>query len=89
MTKKKLKDINETEDKELKVVFAPGAFDHFDGTQEELDELLAGIMAAVESGELFDQSRELTDEEFDELPDEVKRQIIDSFDEENKGRSLQ
>ncbi len=78
-----------SERKELKVEFAPGAFDHFDGTQEELDELIASIHAAIESGELFDQSRELTDEEFDELPDEIKLQIIDSFDEENKGRTLQ
>lgn len=77
------------ERKELKVEFAPGAFDHFDGTQEELDELLASIYAAIESGDIFEQSHELTDEEFDELPDEIKQQIIDSFDEENKGRTLQ
>ncbi len=86
---KKPKDMTTSERKELKVEFAPGAFDHFDGTQEELDELIASIHAAIESGELFDQSRELTDEEFDELPDEIKLQIIDSFDEENKGRTLQ
>jgi hypothetical protein len=32
-----------TEEKKLKVEFAPGAFDHFEGTQEELDEMMAEI----------------------------------------------
>lgn len=86
---KKPKDMTTEERKAIKVEFAPGAFDHFDGTQEELDELLANIYAAIETGELFEESRELTDEEFDELPDEIKLQIIDSFDDENKGRTLQ
>jgi hypothetical protein len=31
--------------KELKVVFAPGAFDQFEGTQEELDELQNEILS--------------------------------------------
>ena len=30
-------------DKKMEIVFAPGAFDHFDGTQEELDEMVAEI----------------------------------------------
>jgi len=38
--------------KKLEVVFAPGCFDEFDGTQEELDELMKQIMAMAESGEL-------------------------------------
>ena len=32
------------EKKPLEVVFAPGAFDHFDGTQEELDQMMKEIM---------------------------------------------
>jgi hypothetical protein len=30
--------------KPLEIKFAPGAFDHFDGTQEELDQMMAEIM---------------------------------------------
>jgi len=65
-----------TSDKKITVEFAPGAFDHFDGTQEELDELMAEIHRMVESGEIGENSRELTEEDFDELPDEIKQQLL-------------
>ena len=74
--------------KELKVEFAPGAFDQFDGTQEELDELMAEIHCMVASGEISENSQELTEEDFDELPDEVKAQIMNTFNDEPK-RNLQ
>jgi hypothetical protein len=57
------------EKKPLKIVFAPGCFDHFDGTQEELDELLAEIQRLVESGEFLEQSRPLDLEDLAEMPD--------------------
>ena len=61
-----------TEKKPLQVIFAPGCFDNFDGTQEELDELVAEINKMVETGEIFEKSNpvdvdELTDEELEEL----------------------
>ena len=59
------------ENKKLKVVFAPGAFDSFEGTQEELDELLAEITGMVESGEFETKSRLLTEEDFEEMDDET------------------
>jgi hypothetical protein len=59
------------ENKKLKVVFAPGAFDSFEGTQEELDELLAEITGMVESGEFETESRLLTEEDFDKMDDET------------------
>lgn len=40
------------EKKPLKLEFAPGCFDHFDGTQEELDELMAEIQRMFDSGEM-------------------------------------
>jgi hypothetical protein len=40
--------------KELK--FAPGCFDAFEGTQEELDELILEIQRLADSGELFEKS---------------------------------
>ncbi len=47
----------------LKVVFAPGCFDSFEGTQEELDSLTAEIQSMFEnmtSEELAAQSREIS-----------------------------
>jgi hypothetical protein len=38
------------------VVFAPGCFDSFEGTQEELDELIAEIQKSAEDGTLFEKS---------------------------------
>jgi hypothetical protein len=70
--------------KELKVTFAPGCFDSFDGTQEELDELLESIRAMAASGELLEQSYEMTEEDFDELPDDVKDAIMNVDDTPRK-----
>ena len=50
-------------DKKLKVEIAPGAFDNFEGTQEELQELLAQIHQMAENGTLFENSRPVSDEE--------------------------
>jgi hypothetical protein len=50
--------------KKITVTFAPGAFDSFEGTQEELDNLMAEIVQMAESGELMEQG-ELVD--FDQL----------------------
>ena len=50
-------------DKKLEIVFAPGAFDNFEGTQEELDELVAGIKQMMEDGTLFENSEEVSPEE--------------------------
>lgn len=43
----------------LKVEFAPGCFDGFEGTQEELDALVAEIQRMFDSGEAFDKAREI------------------------------
>jgi intracellular sulfur oxidation DsrE/DsrF family protein len=72
MTEKKLDDktMNEltTEDfPKIKVVFAPGAFDSFEGSQEELDELMAQIQAMVIDGSLFEKSVALEDLDPEEL----------------------
>jgi hypothetical protein len=45
--------------KPLKIEFAPGCFDNFEGTQEELDELIAEITKAVESGDFMEKSQPL------------------------------
>ena len=40
-----------------KVIFEPGCFDSFEGTQEELEELMAEIIRMAESGELEENAR--------------------------------
>lgn len=72
--------------KPMKIVFAPGAFDNFDGTQEELDSLVNEIQKMFEGKtreEIEAESSPLTDEEFEELPDDVKEQLYRSFTEED------
>lgn len=50
-----------------KLVFAPGCFDNFEGTQEELQELIAEIHRMFESGEVFEKAQLLDDEEFEQV----------------------
>ena len=47
----------------VKIEFAPGAFDSFEGTQEELDAFIAELQRMAESGELEEHSVALDDEE--------------------------
>lgn len=61
-------DDNKPENPEdIKIIFAPGAFDSFEGTQEELDEFIAEITRVVKSGEIFEKSRPLN---IDDIPEE-------------------
>ncbi len=55
-----------TKDIQIKVVFAKGSMDEFDGTQEELDALVAEIKEMVANG-LFDDADPITEEEEEEL----------------------
>jgi hypothetical protein len=77
-----------TEKKPLKVVFDPGCFDNFDGTQEELDEFVKQIQEFAESGLLFENSVELTDEDIEELDEETRQQIIRALERGDDKRSL-
>ena len=42
--------------KEIKIEFAEGCFDNFDGTQEELAEFIADIQNMANNGTLFENS---------------------------------
>jgi hypothetical protein len=57
------------EKKPIKVIFAPGAFDDFDGTQEELDAMVAEIQRLAESGEIEEISQPMDDSILDEEPE--------------------
>jgi diphthamide synthase (EF-2-diphthine--ammonia ligase) len=66
------------EKKPMKIEFAPGCFDNFDGTQEELDELMKTIQDMFDSGEaqvkavpLEDMLEEFSDEELEQLAEQL------------------
>jgi hypothetical protein len=79
MPKSKLIDnsIDDDDDKNedstpKKVIFAPNCFDEFEGTQEELDSLIAHITQLAESGELEANLDEVSDDVINDL-----RELID------------
>lgn len=75
----------------LKIVFAPGCFDNFDGTQEELDQLMADFQRMVDSGEIFEKAVPLdVDELLDSLDeDEIEDLINQLNDHGGTTRTLQ
>ena len=79
-----------TEEKKSRTLeFAPGCFDSFDGTQEELDEMVAEIQRMFDSGEMEANSREVDIEElFEEDPD-VAEKIFQTLQDDAEPRKLQ
>jgi hypothetical protein len=67
-------------DKKLKIVFAPGCFDSFEGTQEELDELIAEIQKSIESGEFLTKSEPLDVDELVEEDPEFAAKIFSAVE---------
>jgi hypothetical protein len=73
------------------IVFAPGCFDHFEGTQEELDALKAEIMemfAGKTSKQLMAQTRLLSADDIMDMPEEVQQQIVDALNGVDTSRKL-
>jgi len=96
MAKKKPEDMTPEERKELKIEFAPGCFDSFDGTQEELDQMVAEIQKMILDGSLFEKSKEIDLDELIESddPDDqaLATKILRSIDRDLNGdndRNLQ
>jgi predicted Zn-dependent peptidase len=74
----------------MKIEFAPGAFDNFDGTQEELNELLAEIQRLADSGELLERSTEVDIDQLLEDDPEYAAQVLASLERlDNDDRTLQ
>ena len=71
------------ENKPLKIEFAPGCFDNFEGTQEELDELVAEIQRMFESGELAENSTELDIDALMEEDPEYAEKVIQALSSES------
>lgn len=93
METKQPEDMASEERREIKIEFAPGAFDHFEGTQEELNELIAEIRKSIEDGSLFEKSRPIDIEELmdSDDPDDLvlAERLIRSFNPESDDRKLQ
>lgn len=78
-----------TDSKKMKVEFAPGAFDSFEGTQEELDELIAEIQRMVESGEFLEKGTPIDIDQLIEEDPEMAEKLMRSFEDEENPRPLQ
>jgi hypothetical protein len=80
--------------KPVKVEFAPGAFDNFEGTQEELEELVSEIQnmfTNMTTEELAANSRSVSLNDLAELDEETQQQILsalDDLDNEERTRKL-
>lgn len=66
--------------KPLEVVFMPGCFDAFEGSQEELDEIIAMIQAKVADGSILEESRvigeiDIDDELMENLENSMNRKL--------------
>lgn len=77
----------------MKIEFAPGAFDNFEGTQEELDELVSALKDMIQTGEFFEVAEEVDLEELLESDDPEEQELAEKFlrqlDDEEPNRKLQ
>ncbi len=70
----------------MKLVFAPGCFDGFEGTQEELDELIKEIEQGFADGSFFEKAQPVDLGEVEDMDDEAKEALGKLFDMmNNKG----
>jgi hypothetical protein len=60
----------------IKIEFAEGCFDDFEGTQEELQEIIDQINSMAESGELFENFEPLSEEEEEEVIEWMNQKAI-------------
>jgi hypothetical protein len=91
MTKKieGMADIEDLPDGKIKIHFAPGCFDQFDGTQEELDQAIAEITRLVESGNFKENSETFDIDQLLEEDPELAEKILRSLENESVERKLQ
>lgn len=67
----------------MKIVFAPGCFDNFEGTQEELDALVKEIESGFSDGSFFDKAVPL-DESIEDLTEEEYLELHETMEEVKK-----
>lgn len=86
MTDKKFDELTPDELKDMKIEFAPGCFDNFEGSQEELDELIGQIKEMFASGEAQRLAKPLDLDDLDEEDFEIIEKLTAI---ENTPRNLQ
>jgi hypothetical protein len=69
-------------DKNPKIVFEPGCFDHLDVSQDELDEIVNMLTELAESGELEANSRVITDEDLEAMDDDEINMLYNALNRE-------
>jgi hypothetical protein len=84
---KTLQELSLDEMKDLKIEFAPGCFDNFEGTQEELDELMSSIKEMFRTGEAKN-ARRLDLDDLDKEDLEMLERIYEQ-ESQSKERKLQ
>jgi hypothetical protein len=83
-------DLTKEQVANLKIEFAPGCFDQFEGTQEELDELVNEIKRMVETGELSEKAELIDIDALMEEDPEWAEAVLNSVDTESiNKRTLQ
>ena len=65
-------------EKKIKIEFVPGCFDFFEGSQEELEALIAEIQRLANSGELLERSVPIDIENIDQEDLEMIEKIQQS-----------
>ena len=88
MTDKKFEDLTPEEMKDLKIEFAPGCFDSFEGTQEELDDLIAQIKTMFATGEAQRLAKPVDFDFLDEEDIEMMEKLAEA-EARAQGRKLQ
>lgn len=75
----------------MELVFAPGCFDNFEGTQEELDAFIKEISDKFASGEFLEEATPIdADELIESLTDEEIESLLSELDPEfSPKRTLQ
>lgn len=58
------------------VKFATGCFDDFDGTEEELQSMIALIHQMAADGTIFDNSEPISEEEEQEILEELQKRSL-------------
>ena len=75
-------------EKKPELVFMPGCFDNFEGTQEELAELIGEITAMFESGEMEAHAVEVDFDLLSQEDPEMAEKIFSSMNQNPDGRTL-
>lgn len=78
-----------TEENKLKIEFAPGCFDDFEGTQEELNELMSEITQMIQSENFQNQSNHFDIDELIDTEPELAQKVMNSLSNIQSTRNLQ